>query len=102
MKRAWLFLFLISMVTAPALCMAEQLPADFQAEKVDEAELAQNAGQGFQFQASLPRNTDKIVIWDEWACAGHGSKADNSSFVGQVSINYGQRQATMSTGNAPR
>ena len=106
MKKAWFFLVMMGIVAAPALCLAEappeNRPVTYVFASMDDSELARTTGQGYQFQANLKNQEGRIVIWDEWACAGHSSKADNSSFVGQVSINYGQRQATMSTGNAPR
>jgi hypothetical protein len=95
MKRAWLFLILISMVTAPALGLAGTLSADNQAEKVDEHELARNAGQGCQLQTNLPGREGRIVIWDEWARnASATAGGTNSSNLGVGSVNYGQRQAT--------
>ena len=95
MKRICLFLVLMSMVSVPAFCLAGTHPAIYPGEKVDENVLARNTGQGYQFQASLPKPTDKIVIWDEWALnASGGNGAANAAYLGVATVNYGQRQAT--------
>jgi hypothetical protein len=95
MKRAWLFLALISLVAGPAICSAGTSSAIYPAEKIDESELARNAGHGNQFQASAPKQSDRIVIWDEWArSASSGAGASNASHLGVGTVNYGQRQAT--------
>lgn len=106
MKKAWILLVMVGIVVVPALCLAgappENRPVSYLFTTMDDSELARTTGQGCTLQAN-PRNQEgRIVIWDEWACTGRGSKADNVSFAGQVSINYGQRQATLSAGNAPR
>ncbi len=95
MKRAWLFLVLMSMVTAPALCLAGPLPDTHPIEKIDESELARNTGQGYQINASLPNQEGRIVIWDEWArTASNGGGVTNAAYLGVGTVNYAQRQAT--------
>jgi hypothetical protein len=95
MKRAWLLLALISLVTVPDLCLAGTRPTIYPAEKIDESELARNTGQGNPFKVSSIKQTDKIVIWDEWARnASSGAGASNASHLGVGTVNYSQRQAT--------
>jgi hypothetical protein len=95
MKRAWLFLALISVAAAPALCRAGSLPANYHAQKVDESELAQNTGQGCQLLVNLPNQKEHIVIWDEWARnSANAGGSGNTANLGVGAVNYGTRQAT--------
>lgn len=95
MRRACLFLVLMSMIMAPALCRAGSLPSFHPAEKLDDRELSLNSGQGCQLQASPPNQEKRIVIWDEWARnASSGAGAGNPAYLGVGSVDYGQRQAT--------
>jgi hypothetical protein len=95
MRRAWLILVMMSIVSAPALCRAGA-PPDYSPcgllAQASETELAQNTGHGIDRQASTPNQQGRIVIWDEWAAVT--GKDATVSYAGQGSINYGQQRAT--------
>ena len=103
MKKAWLLLVLMSVIGGPVLAQAGTAPTHHlwgPLVKLNENELARTTGQGCHLEASLQNQEGRVVIWDEWALGGRlNGKAKNVSFVGQGTINYGQRQATFS---APR
>ena len=97
MKKAWLFLVVIGLVTAPTLCWAEAAPDSLpfgSLAKVNETELAQNSGQGWDRQVSVHNQEGRIVIWDEWARSGMMGNGGGASNPGQGFVNYGQQRAT--------
>lgn len=100
MKKAWLLLVVMGLVTAPALCRAEVSPDCLpfgSLVKVNETELARTTGQGIVFQASVQNQEGRIVIWDEWAHSAMSSNAGGASLAGQGSINYSQQRASFGT-----
>ncbi|MFZ5447254.1 MAG: hypothetical protein ACOZFS_01255 [Thermodesulfobacteriota bacterium] len=98
MKRAWLILVMMGIVTAPALSLAGTLPNHYPGKflvKMDDSELARATGQGPARQLSQQSQEGRIVIWDEWACsASKTSKVTKASCAGVGTVNYSQRQAT--------
>jgi hypothetical protein len=98
MKKAWLLLVVMGLITTPALCRAGVSPDCFpfgSLAKVNETELARNTGQGLDRQASPKSREGHIVIWDEWAHSAMQGNGAGATYAGQGSINYGQQRATV-------
>jgi hypothetical protein len=98
MKKALLLLVVMGLVSVPALCPAETLPGCFpngSFAKVNETELAQNSGHGWDRQGSVHNQEGRIVIWDEWGHSAMTNNGGGASLAGQASINYGQQRATI-------
>jgi hypothetical protein len=99
MKKTWLLLVILSLSMAPALGLAGAPPGLSPAscdlgDKLDDQQLAQSRGQGWE---RVPVATDqggRIVIWDEWGQSSAMGKGGEGASPGLGSINYGQRQAT--------
>ena len=100
MKKSLLIGLVVGLIAVPTLCMAGGLEGQYillASNRLSDQELSVTSGQGLAPQQLVQnqKSEGRIVIWDDWAHSGSGSRGANAASPGQVSINYATGQATL-------